>query len=216
MTLNKFDTLYTWGYAKQPLVEWYRTSPITTNVKNSNVRIYPRQYICNSWSFWCCWKLEKQKNVFSNFKERLFADNTSGLFQVERFSIVPVKEKKAFWFGQFRLIFHAATQKNENVIAEFTFVTYFEVTAPLNNIDLSLKCKYLMWETYDDVDLTFEAWQYAEEPSKVVEWCGDFPFSSIRTVHQNMRSTYSVASFSIQIPWCIYRFNVNRLYKASQ
>lgn len=153
--------------------------------------------------------------VFSNFKEGVFADDTSGWSKVKCFRFIfAERDHKSFRFCQDFLFFHAARQKNENGLGAFAIDEYLEITQPFKNIDMVLNCICLRGASDNEVDRKPGAYQYSEEHIEVGWWYRVVPFLSIRSVHQILTSNYAVALFTSRVPWSEHLFYFKTFYRA--
>lgn len=81
-----------------------------------------------------------------------------GPTDVKTFTIVPVDESdEKFWFAKDPLLFHLRTERNKNILEQFEFVLYFEMTLPLDAVDKTLNCLSIRWVTEDDLDHALDA-----------------------------------------------------------
>lgn len=113
-----------------------------------------------------------------------------------------------FWFPLVLLLFYHRARPNSRMSGEFAFLTYFEKTLLVDNVDRVLSFLRLGWTTDDEVDHSVKQSISAGGVVESGEWCGAVSFSSVMTLNHVLRLNYDVSQLLPQLPRPLHRFYV--------
>ena len=148
-------------------------------------------------------------------EQRVIASNCFGSSSKNHHSTVILRGRgdvDEFWFAQVISLFHISVPQR-NYSKQVSFLRYFHVTEPSDQIDRILGCICLRWETEDGVDHT-KRQNRLQSSISVGEQYGLVSFQSLCGVVHIIRSNYALPPFSKELPWPYHKFYVNKfLYK---
>lgn len=115
-------------------------------------------------------------------------------------------------FARVLLLFHSSTHATLQVGQEFPFSRYFGLTPLVDNVGKRLDCVCLGWAAENEIVHSADFSFSLPDTIGAGEWYRLFPFSSIMSSHDVVRSNYQVLLLSLQLPGPIHRLYINRSY----
>jgi hypothetical protein len=145
--------------------------------------------------------------------KRVFATSSFGPSKKQMHSTVFMRgkgdgDRDEFWFGKIILLMRLYSEET-SYEDEVAMVQYLTCTQPADDIDNTLDCICLRWETEDGLDHSTKNVDHARTIEAGEEY-GLIPFHSICGTCDLIRSNYAIHPFMKEIPWTHHKFYVNR------